>query len=432
VWLYGDPFASAKMYEAVHGLIHERSLWDWHHVTILPREVFKSFVGYFGYTSLKLPKWTYALYLIAILFALAGLIPTRRSTSSPATETPEGPAARRQLGKRPGKRLGEIVGQPWVRVLIVLFVTILCSYAVVVRINVQFAQTQGRYLFPALPALAIAVALGLDRWRPWRLAATLWPARAAVAAWGAANLAILGVVVVPAYYPPIVPALSDAQVTLTPEAARDLERGPDGRFGISGPRPELIVSSRIAAPDARFIMFGLDARAPRAAATGVVIVTLEAAGAPRQVRLPFAWLADGARRAIVLPTVNESPWEGTVTGVSIRPVEDATGMIGVVSIAIDDIRVVGRIPTSVVERGRRRDALADGAPADRALVENALAEGALAKDAVAKDVAEDARARSTARYDNGAARGCRGSTRVKVLPCPGVLSALTRPPWAWT
>lgn len=360
VWLYGDPFATAKMYDAVEGMIFERSLWDWHHVTTLPRELFKSFVGYFGYLSVKLPKWVYAVYLAGILFALAGL---SRIFAPSATE----------------KRT--VDGDPrwtWIRVLIVLVVTILCSYAVVVRINVQFAQTQGRYMFPALPALAVAVAIGLEQWRPWRKAAARWPARATVAAWGAVNLAVLGLVVVPAYYPPLVAARSDAQATIVPTAFRDLTPAADGRFTIVGPHPELTAIVRIAAADARFVIFDLEGGAGETAdtsktpgsktpepkiaepkiaePTGVVVFTLGAEtaddGSPtREVRLPFVWRADGKRRTIFVTTLDQPAWDGTVTRVSIRPMGDAngasgvTGSTGTVSLRLEQIRVVGRIPS---------------------------------------------------------------------------------------
>jgi hypothetical protein len=336
LWLYGDPFASAKMYEAVHGMIVERSLWDWHHVTTLPREVFKSFVGYFGYLSVKLPKWTYALYLVAIVVPLVGLLR---------------PFARKLT-------LQEPIDSTYVRTLLVLGAIIVCSYAVVVRINLQFSQSQGRYMFPALPALVVAMAVGLEHWRPWRAARTLWPARGTVAAWGAANVAILCWIVVPAYYPPMVPTRSDAHASIGPSVVRDLRPEPDGRFAITGPRPELAADVRLPAADSRFVIFDLEGRAPVREMTGAVILTLDNASASeevasadrpadvtttRTVRLPFRWLADGKRRTIYLTTLREPQWEGTVAEVSIRPVEEA-GNAGAATVLVKDIRLVGAIP----------------------------------------------------------------------------------------
>ena len=111
--------------------------------TTLPRELFKSFVGAFGYAGVKLPKWVYAVYLACMAFAVIGL--TKGLWRKDKKDDAADPTA-------------------YGRVLLILIAIVALNYLVVLRINVQFDQPQGRYMFPALPAIVVALALGLERW----------------------------------------------------------------------------------------------------------------------------------------------------------------------------------------------------------------------------------------------------------------------------
>jgi hypothetical protein len=320
--LYGDPFASGHMYEAVSGMIYERSWFDVHHVTTLPRELFKSFVAMFGYVSVKLPKWGYAIYLAVMLFAMSGLIGVLRRFKS------DGAA---------------------VRAVFVTLAIIACNYLVVLRINTQFDQPQGRYMFPSLPAVMLALALGLEQWKPWRHVALRWPARATVTAWATANLFILAVVIVPVYYPPLVPALSTAVTTVSPTTIRDLSLAtPAATYTLAGAQPELTVETHVAASDARFVIFDIEGRAPQPEMRGAVILTLSSPHAStRDVTLPLPWLADGKRRTIYLTTLWEPNWQGTVVRVRIKPMESAPAVTPDITLGVGRISIAGSIPAYV-------------------------------------------------------------------------------------
>jgi 4-amino-4-deoxy-L-arabinose transferase-like glycosyltransferase len=277
VVLYGDPFASGAMSHAVPSMISERSMFSLDLYTILPRELFKSFVGVFGYGGVKLHKWVYAAYLACMAFAVLGLAK----------------GVRRKDG----------------RVLLILAAIIVLNYMVVVRINSQFVQPQGRYMFPALPAIVVALALGLEKWPWWRrrpVTASLFT----IGACAAANVAILLLVVMPSYYPPLVDKISEV---VTPVAAA-------GQI-------------RVPASDARFVIFDVEGRASNPESTGTVILGLaDASNEVTERRFPFRWLADGRRRTIYITTLMEKDWQGTVVSVRVDPAE------------VSNLRLAGSIP----------------------------------------------------------------------------------------
>lgn len=360
VMLYGDVFASAAMHEAVPGLLYKRSIWDLHHVTTLPRETFKSFVGFFGYLTLKLPKGVYALYLVFMLTGLAGM--ARRCWRERAN------ADRTLL--RLGLMIAAVLASNW---------------AVHQHINLSFDQPQGRYMFPSLAAVMLAIAIGLEEWRPWKPAiggasvsdspgtnadrisastslsgsGSLWPARATVGGWLLANVAILLFIVRPAYYPALVPEISEAMTMVRPSPARDIAAIPReaGLYTITGSQPELAGEVRTAAPDARFVMFDLQGQAPVGVANGEVVLTLgsdatpaaatteAAAGTAREVRLPFTWKTDGTQRTIVLTTMKEANWAGMVTQVSLRPADAAGDAMRGARLMMRNLRLVGSLPS---------------------------------------------------------------------------------------
>jgi 4-amino-4-deoxy-L-arabinose transferase-like glycosyltransferase len=312
VVLYGDPFASGAMYHAVPAMVIERSMFDPDHYTNLPREVFKSFVGVFGY-GLKLPKWAYAAYLAFMAFAVVGLAKGVRQRQKPHDDAEA--ESRSSYG----------------RVLLILIAIVVLNYMVVVRINTQFVQPQGRFMFPALAAVAVAMAVGLEKWAPWRRR----PAKAGIVTigvWAAANVAILLLLVLPTYYPPFVDALSrkvtPVQLTQADSAlSRDI---------------------RVPAPDARFVIFDIEGRAFNPAMTGSVTLDLKHDGASRKFSqhvFPFRWLADGRRRTIYVTSLTEPDWEGTVVHVRISPVDDRDER-HVMSVPVSNVRLAGSIPTS--------------------------------------------------------------------------------------
>jgi 4-amino-4-deoxy-L-arabinose transferase-like glycosyltransferase len=285
VMLYGDPFAIGVMPSAVPLLIVERTVFSDFWVTRFPREVFKTFVGYFGHATVKLPRPIYVAWLALFAVAAAGVV--------------------RHV------RRGEASG----RLVLILLTTIAGAAAILVRINVQFDQPQGRYLFPALPAIALTIAMGLEAWRV--------PARLTVLTLAVVNALILALVVIPAY-PPNVSTISKKLATVQALHA-------DGDW---------LADVRVAAEDARFVIFELDGRTGRTEISeggeppevkGEVVVTLDS----RDITLPFSWLDDGERRTIYLTLLPDAS-TGTVTRIRIRP-----GGFG----TVQHLRLAGSIPS---------------------------------------------------------------------------------------
>jgi hypothetical protein len=195
------------------------------------------------------------------------------------------------------------------------------ALVILVRINMQFDQPQGRYLFPALPAIALTIAVGLESWRV--------PARLTALTLAAVNALILIFVVIPAY-PPSVPALSKALAAIDVDVDARSAKG------------EWAADVRIAAEDARFVIFDLEKAGDTSASEtsgselqGAAVVTLDA-GDPRNITLPFTWLNDGQRHTIYLTLLPHAP-TGTVTRIRIRP--------GSGNAAVRQLRVAGSIPS---------------------------------------------------------------------------------------
>ncbi len=100
---------------------------------------FNSFWGQFGWMALPLPDWIYALIAALLLAALAGLAAGWAGRERPpAPETLAG--------------------------ALVLAAAVLLAVLAYAYYNTEFVQFQGRYLYPGLSPLALALALGLDEW----------------------------------------------------------------------------------------------------------------------------------------------------------------------------------------------------------------------------------------------------------------------------
>lgn len=134
--LYGDVFASKAMLRMVPMLVDKKSIWSGFFITTFPTTLFKSLIGVFGWMNVYLPESVYWIFGLLGLGGIAGFL--RLFVSE--------------------KRLA-----------IALLAVPLLGIAALAELNLTFTQPQGRYLFPALPALAIIIAMGLEmlpRWRP--------------------------------------------------------------------------------------------------------------------------------------------------------------------------------------------------------------------------------------------------------------------------
>lgn len=164
--LYGDPFAGRAMITAVSDLVAVKPLTSSYFDLIFPLFLFHSFIGGFGWMSLWMPEWLYMLFGSLMMFSFIGFVIRwiRHGIDS--------------------------------RLAVILLTMPVLSFLIVVNINLTFDQPQGRYLFPALPALAVTGAMGLRSSPVWskRVMMIMLSALALL------NVYILATVVVPAYW----------------------------------------------------------------------------------------------------------------------------------------------------------------------------------------------------------------------------------------
>ncbi len=168
-WLYGDPTGLNKVNELWRGRSASESWWAIHQS--LPY-LWSSLWGRFGYGQIPLPQPMYTGLLLFCLAALAGYLLPRR-------------------GPRPAGPLLLLA------VAVLGFVLVVFYY-----ILIQPAGAMGRFLFPALPALAVMLVGGLGRWFPRRRPA-VWLAGGTTLGLTALTLVALGGYLWPAVrYPP--------------------------------------------------------------------------------------------------------------------------------------------------------------------------------------------------------------------------------------
>jgi 4-amino-4-deoxy-L-arabinose transferase-like glycosyltransferase len=166
-YLYGDPLARKAMFTAVSDAIRVKPLFSRYFVKDFPVMLAASFVGDFGWLDIALPKWAYGMY--GILFGLGGLLAARGFW-------------RRQLDRR---------------LLVVLLSAAVLNLMIVININLMFDSAQGRYMFPALPAIAVLLGLGAHSLGGWSRRRT-WLTIGGLAA---ANVVILTALIIPDYWP---------------------------------------------------------------------------------------------------------------------------------------------------------------------------------------------------------------------------------------
>jgi 4-amino-4-deoxy-L-arabinose transferase-like glycosyltransferase len=164
--LYGDPFANNTMYSVVSNIVVKKPLTSPYFYTIFPAQLSQSFVGVFGWMNLWMPLWVYLLYGAIGLLTTGGLV---------------GGWLQHKLDRR--------------LILILLTMPIL-NLLVVININLSFDQPQGRYMFPAIGAIGLLAALGLESLPFWRRSSH-WLLLGGMLAF---NIFILTAWLIPAYW----------------------------------------------------------------------------------------------------------------------------------------------------------------------------------------------------------------------------------------
>jgi hypothetical protein len=298
VVLYGDPFASEAMRHAVAHIITDRSLFSWYFVSDFPRMLMKSFIGVFGWLNLLMPKLAYRPYLL--LFALGG-----------------GGALLAVWRRRLDWRLAAV-----------LVVTMVAALAIVVRINLQFTQPQGRYLLPALPAFAVLIALGLRALPP----ALLRCASPAIVGGAllAGNLYALILIVWPAYHPAPIRTLDSGVRVMVPSFLSDLAvLDGDSHWIVTGPTPQWM--TRIDTTAAPFAAFEVELQASMTPATQRACVYYASTTRGMHLNTPVCsdWPADGQPHRVRLTLRGEPGWAGDISHIRLNPFQAETGVRGV-------------------------------------------------------------------------------------------------------
>jgi hypothetical protein len=158
--LSGDPLAIQGIAKDLPAIVTKRSLWSSYFLTTFPNESARSFVGVFGGMNVYLPRPVYWIFAVLALAATVGLCRG---------------FFRRKLNAR---------------LIVVLVALPVLAVASLVQFNLTFTQPQGRYVFPALPAVMIVAAIGLEALPGWNRRLTY----ALVAILAAVNLyALIGV-----------------------------------------------------------------------------------------------------------------------------------------------------------------------------------------------------------------------------------------------
>jgi len=164
--LYGDPLASRIMLTVVAHIVDIKPITSPYFLTTFPINLFFSFVGLFGWMNLRLPDWLYLPFGLLTLLAIVGYLWR---------------ALQHQFDSH---------------LILILLTFPMLSLAITIYINLSFSQPQGRYLFPALGAIALLVGLGLEGLPFWSKRLTYY----LLGSLFLLNLYIVGTVIIPAYW----------------------------------------------------------------------------------------------------------------------------------------------------------------------------------------------------------------------------------------
>lgn len=141
-FLYDDILAISQAEKAVPTIIRHKEITSEYFYTQFPALTYRSFIGTFGWMNINLPEWFYKAYLIIFIFALLGLLFNFRKSYADSL------------------------------LLGILSSIIVLAFLLLIKINLMFNQPQGRYLFPALPAFALLIAVGFESLPFWRVSLT--------------------------------------------------------------------------------------------------------------------------------------------------------------------------------------------------------------------------------------------------------------------
>ncbi|HEY7927587.1 MAG TPA: glycosyltransferase family 39 protein [Candidatus Dormibacteraeota bacterium] len=165
---YGAPYAKIGATLVAAGPVHVHSLLSAYFLVSFPGRLILSSIGLFGWSNIPLPPLLDAAYGLVLAAALVGLYATLRRDSA---------------------------SRPLVAAMLSI---VAASVAGAVVVNLTYEQPVGRYLFPAVGAMGVLGAMGLEhlpRWREHERGAT----KVLFAVMCTLQVIILATVVYPAY-----------------------------------------------------------------------------------------------------------------------------------------------------------------------------------------------------------------------------------------
>jgi 4-amino-4-deoxy-L-arabinose transferase-like glycosyltransferase len=308
--LYGDPFAKQAMLTAVANIVETKPITSPYFTTIFPQVLVRSFIGVFGLMNLYLPGWIYRFFELVGVLGVLGYV-------------------RCLIGRRID-----------VRFTMILLSIPICALLVVIYINLSFSQPQGRYMFVALPAIALLIARGLEGLPGWSRSITL----AAVGVMAVLNIYILSTLVIPAYWPPVIAQVSDAEIDPVPVKIVGQGESFANGLRIESANSRIVIDGNLDTSQFNFLQFQIEGTFSDPDIVGQVYFAGSNGSVMMEQSVPFPWLADGTRRQITIPLFAFPAWHGRLATFYIDPlgnagVEERIGM----PLDISHIKLRGRL-----------------------------------------------------------------------------------------
>lgn len=202
----------------------------------------------------------------------------------------------------------------------------MAAVAVVVHINLSFTQAQGRYLFPALPALGLLAALG---WSALPSPLT-WLRRPVVVGTvlTALNLYCLIGVAGRAYYPALARDVAPGVRRLPPTTLSGLASVPaTGDFIITSNDPWWIMPVDVDASEFGALELVVRASLEPRTQKGCVRFSTDTKVLSENPPVCFAWQADGAPQRIIVALATHPGWRGVITALRVDMLDHDAGAL---------------------------------------------------------------------------------------------------------
>lgn len=132
--VYNEPFGTQMEIDTMPQLVDKKSLFSFYFIYPFTPGLLYSYIGSFGWLTLRLQAFIYLFYILLVLTTIFGFVKSR--------------FIRDKL-------------QPNNFVIMIVFIVI--CFSGILYFNLTFRQFQGRYMFPAASFISILLAMGLKR-----------------------------------------------------------------------------------------------------------------------------------------------------------------------------------------------------------------------------------------------------------------------------